>query len=217
VSSSTPICSATRSQQQRGAAVCTAELEAALDPALPLALEADQEGEQGDDEEGSGGSVDRGERGEQPEGREQEIDPFGEPEVGRRLARRHAQRHADTRDVDQVVDQELRAERDCVDREVLPARYLRARRHDDHRRGDGEPRVGDTVERPPWIGTLAQHAPRGAEGERRCHQQWDVGRGQEQQHRHEHELGGDRGGRPHAELDAGRQRQRGDERERQLG
>ena len=66
-------------QQQRGAAVGASELEAVLDPPLALALEAPQQRQQRQHEQGGERRVGGGERGEQADRREQRVDPVSEP------------------------------------------------------------------------------------------------------------------------------------------
>ena len=66
-------------QEQRGAAVGAAQLQASLDPPFTLALEPDEEREQRDDEQRSGGLVDRSERRQQAERREQQSTRSASP------------------------------------------------------------------------------------------------------------------------------------------
>ena len=128
-------------QQQRGAAVRPAELEALLDAALALALEAAQQSEECEDEQRERGVVDRRERGQQAERREQEVDALCVAQLSHEGRQRHREDGRALYEEHRGVRRELGGERRDVGRPVLDLRFLSAERDDDECRRQREPAV----------------------------------------------------------------------------
>ena len=202
-------------QEQGGAAVGAAELEAALDARVALAAEADEQRREREHEQRADRRVGGGDRGQQAEREQEAVDAARELHLGQRLADGDARGGAQAHREVGTVERQLCRERRDVGRQVLPAGGLRAGDDEHDRRPEREGRVAGAEQgaarRPP----AADDVGRGGEHDRGAHEQRHERRGKQQQHRDEHELRRHRVAGADGELDPIGHDVGSDERERQ--
>jgi hypothetical protein len=139
---------------------------------------------------------------------------MGEPELAEHLGRPQAVEEAGAGGVGRELDQQLRGERQRVQRDMVPGRQLAAAEHEHDRRAERERRVGGRQQQPARR-EVAAHGVGGRRGQvRGGDEQRDVRRREQEQHRHEHQLRRDRVAGARRELDPPGERVGGHERDR---
>ena len=188
-------------QQERGPAICMAQLEGPVDAHLPLAREDPEQADQGKDEQHRRGRAHRHQRNREADRGERRIERPDPDHEAQMRSRPQAERNPLACRRAGVVEDELCGQRGDEDRPLVPGRIGLSRGHQHERGPDRVPRVPREDGDPPQVMRLPTAGSELAESKPRRDRERHPGRRQHEEHRHEHEFGRNARSRPHLELD----------------